>query len=160
MQVEQLMTRDVKAAREHDTLQAAAQIMWDRNCGCVPIVDADNRVVGIITDRDICLAAFAQSKTLSRMHVGDSMARRVHTCRVDDTLAYVEALMQQKQVRRLPVVDSEDQLVGIISLHDLAREAQREMSLAEREVCPDEVGLTLAAVSAPASRLHHGPAIL
>jgi CBS domain-containing protein len=125
--------------------------MWDNDCGCVPVVDQKRRVVGIITDRDVCMAAYTQGGPLRALRVSSAMSKQVYSCKPEDTLTAAEESMRAKQIRRLPVTDADGLLVGIVSLNDIAREAQHERSQAKREITTDEVGVTLAAVCSPRS---------
>jgi CBS domain-containing protein len=120
MNVEKLMSKEVKSCSPHQSLADAARLMWDRDCGCIPIQDGD-RVVGMITDRDICMAAYFNGKSLQDIRIADAMTRDPATCHPEDTLEAAEAVMKQAQVRRLPVTDPSGRLVGILSLNDLAR---------------------------------------
>jgi CBS domain-containing protein len=118
MRVEQLMTRPAVTCAADDTATRAAQLMWDFNIGCVVVLDASQLVTGIITDRDLCMAAYTKGATLSHIHVREVMSKRVAVVRAHDRLALAEALMRRRKVRRLPVVDKEDRLVGLLSLAD------------------------------------------
>jgi CBS domain-containing protein len=152
MKVQQLMTRDVKVCTESDTLNRAAQLMWESDCGCIPVISAngDGSVVGVVTDRDIAMAAYAQGKQLWAIPVTTAMAHTVIACHANDGISQAEALMRDNQVRRLPVLDQNEHLAGVISLNDLAREAQRETSTGRRaEVTKDTVAETLASVCEP-----------
>lgn len=153
MQVEALMTKSVRTCRPDDKLDVAAQLMWDHDCGCVPVLDHTDQVVGMITDRDICMSAWTQGKRLSEVSVSAAMSWRVVSVRPDDALDTAEEMMRTNQVRRLPVLDRSNKLVGLLSLADIAREARREMLLREREVEGIEVAATLAAVSTPVVEL-------
>ena len=154
MKVEQLMTSDVKSCREYNTLNTAAQVMWDHDIGCVPIVDQENRVVGMLTDRDVCMSAYLQGAPLRAASVTSAMSKEVCLCRSDDDIASVERLMQEKQIHRVPVVDAQGRLAGIISLNDIAREASRESETkTPREVGDAEVTSTIASVCAPRHRI-------
>jgi CBS domain-containing protein len=104
-----------------DGLDRAAQAMWGADCGALPVVAADGSVVGMITDRDACMAAFTRGLPLSAMTVESAMSRTVHACGPDDSLGHAVRLMAEHQVRRLPVLE-EGRLVGVLSLADLARE--------------------------------------
>ncbi len=146
MKVGQLMTRNVRACHADDPLNTAAQIMWENDCGCVPVVDAERRVVGMLTDRDVCMAAYTQGGALRALLVSSAMSKNVHSCKPEDALSAAEELLQEKQIRRLPVVDADSRLVGIISLNDIAREAERERSKRKKEVTANEIGLALAAI--------------
>ncbi|MGZ3439423.1 MAG: CBS domain-containing protein [Polyangia bacterium] len=153
MKIEQLMTKNVSACTPEQTLNCAAQIMWDQDCGCVPIVDDKNLVVGMLTDRDICMAAYTTNAPLSELRIGDIMAKQVIACGPFDTVEQAEALMRQHQLRRLPIVGFENQLIGILSLNDLARVVRLQSHTRERGVSPDAIEATLAAVCEP--RVHH-----
>lgn len=151
MKVLELMTRGVDSCRPEDHLGRAAQIMADRNCGSVPVLDADSKLIGILTDRDICLAAHAREKLLADIPVEAVMTRNVFSCRVNDDLHVAEDVMESKRVRRLPVLDVNDELTGIISLHDIAREAARQAGpevVRRKEVENQEVGQVLASICA------------
>ncbi|HEU4407108.1 MAG TPA: CBS domain-containing protein [Polyangiaceae bacterium] len=120
MHVHEAMTPEVASCSPESTLDRVAQIMWERDCGCVPVTDAEGRVVGVITDRDVCIAAWTQGKRLSEIPTSLVMSREVYTCGPADTLDGAEAVMRQRRVRRLPVVDASGRLVGVLSLGDLA----------------------------------------
>ena len=126
MLVRNLMTHDPKTCHESDRLDCAARIMWEADCGSVPIVDDHHRVVGIVTDRDICMAAYTQGRPLHEISVTVAMAKQVITCRPDVEISVAEKRMREAQIRRLPVVDTQGELVGILSLNDLVREATHD----------------------------------
>ena len=154
MHVEQIMARTVHCCGPQDTLAHAAHLMWDNDCGCLPVVtgDGEPRVAGMITDRDICMCALFQSRPLQELRVAEAMAKEVHACRPDDSLATAEKTMRQARIRRLPVIDQRGLLVGMISLADLAQEAARERSAKSRAITENEVGDTLAAICEPVAR--------
>lgn len=147
MRVKEVMTEDVKSCRVEDSLNVPAQLMWDHDCGCVPVLEGNGKVRAIITDRDICMAAYTQGKPLREIPVASAMSREVWSASPSDSLAAAERLMAEKKVRRLPIVDSEGKLVGIVSLHDVAREAVRQRECIRRQVGDDEVGKTLAGIA-------------
>ena len=146
MKVEQVMTRDVKLCRVEESLNDAARVMWDHACGCVPVVDADDRVVGVLTDRDVCMAAYTRGLPLGDMTVSSAMSRQVFACHVGDALDTAEAIMREHQVRRLPVLGFGDRIVGILSLSDIAREAERHKGQRSKDLSPDAIRSTLVAV--------------
>lgn len=152
MLVEQLMTKAVRSCGPEDSLEHAAQLMWDHDHGCLPVCSGGggSLVVGVITDRDICMCALFEGKSLRELRVAQAMANRLIVCRPDDRLSDAEGIMRRTRVRRMPVLDHADRLVGLISLADLAREANREQTLPHREVTEVEVTETLAAICAPA----------
>lgn len=149
MNVSMLMQRKVATVRRGDRLDAAAALLRDRDCGCVVVVDENHRPVGIVSDRDVCLAALASGQPLAAIAIADVMSDRPFTCRGDDTIAAAEQTMSLHQVRRLPVVDSKGQLVGLLALDDIAREACREMDLLVPPVSCAAVGRTLGQITRP-----------
>lgn len=154
MRVEQIMTKQVSSCGPEDTLAQAAQLMWDHDCGCLPVCGGNgaNRVTGVITDRDICMSALFKGRPLHELHVSDAMSRQLQTCRPGDAVAEAEKTMSQARIRRLPVVDEQDTLVGMISLADLAREAAREDTSPTHDISETEVGDTLAAICQPSAQ--------
>lgn len=157
MNIAQIMNRTVETCRPHDTLSATAGKMWERDLGCLPVVSDDGQVIAMITDRDICMAAYMQGRPLAEIAVSSAMSKHLYSCRPDDAPIEAEETMRQHQVRRLPVIDPRGQLRGIISLNDLALEAERQLGHRGRQLSPQEVSATLAAVSSP--RTHRELAI-
>jgi CBS domain-containing protein len=102
-------------------LNRAAQLLWEGNYGAAPVVAADGTLVGMITDRDICMAAYTQGRTLAEIGVESVMSRDVHSCAAEDSVAHALELMAQKQLRRLPVKNPDGRLSGIVTLADVAR---------------------------------------
>src|SRR5688572_16828468 len=105
MRVRDLMTPDVRTVHERDTLDQPAQIMWDHDCGAVPVVDNDGRIVGMVTDRDICMAAHFRGQPLTWIQVGTVMSREICACQADDQVTDAERLMSTRQLHRLPVLN-------------------------------------------------------
>lgn len=122
MKARDIMTNDPECITRDSTLQDAARLMRDGGFGAVPVVEdtRERRVVGIITDRDIAIRHVAEGHT-SSCSVGDHMTGRIKTVRVDDDLGDVEEIMADEQIRRVPVVDQDDRLVGMIAQADIAR---------------------------------------
>jgi CBS domain-containing protein len=151
MRVEQLMTKQVTTCKPDDTLDHAAQLMWDHDCGCLPVCAGDgaNRVIGVITDRDVCMSALFQGKPLRELRVSDAMAKQVRVCRPSNSPVDVERTMREAKIRRLPVVDEQGALIGMITLADLAREAEREQTRSAPDITGNEIGVTLASICQP-----------
>jgi CBS domain-containing protein len=120
--VKSIMTDAVGTCSPDDTLNAAAQRMWDLDCGAAVVLQ-DGKLAGIITDRDICMAAYTKGQPLTAIRVGDIMSKPVRSCGPRDSLDRAAMLMADAQVRRLPVIDTERRLLGILSLADIARSA-------------------------------------
>lgn len=144
------MTREVRACAIHDSLNAAARIMWDHDCGCAPVVDAHGRLAGIVTDRDVCMAAYTQGLPLGAIPVERAMSARVVSCGRGDDLETAHRLMRAHEVHRLPVVDSRSRLIGILSLSDLVNHARGNDAARSDAI---EVLATLSAI-----RRHREPA--
>jgi CBS domain-containing protein len=142
MKVSELMIQDVATVRLTDTLEQAAHLMWDRDIGCLPVVDGTGRLLGILTDRDVCMSAYARGEPLRAIPVTVAMASRVYSCGADDELVDVEATMARQRVRRVPVLEESGRVIGILSLDDIAQIAVRSSSISEREVAA-----TLAAIA-------------
>lgn len=136
--VGQIMTRGVRALAPTDTLVIAAQTMDELNVGAIPVCD-DGRLVGMITDRDITVRGVAQGRPLDGTPLSDVMTEHVRWCYEDDPVDAQLAEMRAVQIRRLPVVDRQQQLVGMLSLGDIAVKSD-----------PVEAGEALVAISLPA----------
>lgn len=151
MKVEQLMTKSVRTCYASNTLSDAAQLMWDGDCGCLPVVsdDGSKRVVGMITDRDICMASHFRGRAPREVPVAEAMSTAVRAVSPSEMLGDAESIMSDAQVRRLPVVDENRQLVGMLSLADLAREADRNRQAKQPAIKEQEVGDTLTAICEP-----------
>ncbi len=120
MRVQELMTSMPATCTRESSCAEAARIMWDCDCGSVPVVDENGRAVGIVTDRDICMSALFHGAPLAAISISEVMSGDLCTCQADDDVKDAERLMRQRQVRRLPVVDGAGSLVGILSLGDVA----------------------------------------
>lgn len=119
MRVSEAMTRDVQIANPNQSLHDAARIMAECDVGCLPVGE-NNRLVGMITDRDIAVRAVAEGKSPDATHVRDVMSQDVKYCFDDQEISDVAQNMGDIQVHRLPVVDHDKHLVGILSLADIA----------------------------------------
>lgn len=149
MVISDLMSRNVATCRADDRLDRAASLMWDLDIGCVPVVNDQQHVIGIVTDRDVCMATYTQGKSPQHIAVHEAMAREVYSCLPDDNITEVEDIMRKRRVRRVPVVDLDGRLVGLISLNDLARESVRQQSRAHKDLTSVDVSATLAAICQP-----------
>ncbi len=157
MKVKDVMVRDVKTCSPHDTLNRAAQLMWEHDCGVVPVIDTEDRVVGIVTDRDACMGAYTKGRPLHAIRVDEVMSRDVQTCRSEDAVADVEAMMRKSRIRRVPVTDPLGRLDGIVTMSDLARRSAEPSKVSEG-IAPAEVGETLASVCRPRCERSLAPA--
>ncbi len=148
MKVAQVMTRGVATCNSRDSVAKPAQIMWENDCGCVPVVDDDGRAVGMITDRDICMAAYTQGEPLANIPVSRAASYHLVAVLEDDGLDRAQSLMQKHQIRRIPVTDDRGRPIGMLSMNDLAR---RAVGGERNGVAAETVVRTLAAVSLPSA---------
>jgi len=148
MKVKDLMTSAVKSCSPTTDLAAAAKIMWEGDCGAVPVTDDRGKVVGIITDRDICIAAATRSRMEGEIPVQEVISKNLYTCAPGDDVRAALDTMRSRKVRRLPVVGHDGQLAGILSLHDIALQAR---SSRNQELMPEAVLDTFVAITAPAT---------
>jgi CBS-domain-containing membrane protein len=144
--VEQLMSRPVHRMPVGHSLNDAARLMWEHDVGAIPVVDEEDRVQGIVTDRDIAMAAYLQGKCLWDIPVETVMAKDVKTVRADEPIQRAATLMTRHQFRRVPVLSAEGVLVGMLSLNDLAGAAADPSTDGFSE---HEVAHTLRAICAP-----------
>lgn len=128
MKVEHLMTREVVQCHAYDSFSEAARKMWENDCGALLVVDERGGPAGIVTDRDLCMCAFFADRPPRELTVQHAMASDLRTCRPDDTLERALEIMSTHQVRRLPVVDDEGRVRGMVSTNDVIRAADREGS--------------------------------
>jgi CBS domain-containing protein len=124
MNVRALMNPNVKRAGTDVSLADVARIMEKNDCGAIPIVNAEDRVVGMITDRDICLTMGRRPLPASEISVAEVMSSTVYACGPDEEIPAALHTMQNKKVRRLPVIDSDRKLVGILSMDDVVLHAE------------------------------------
>ncbi len=144
MKVEQLMTKQIASCTPDWSLNEAARLMWENDCGCIPVTSGDemNRVLGMVTDRDICMTAYFCGASLRELHVQEAMSKDPICCLPSTTHEEAEAMMRDAQVRRIPVVDDAGGLLGILSLADLVQ-AQRKSG---RQVTKSQISDLLAAI--------------
>jgi len=140
------MTTDVKRCSLQTNLAEAAHIMWEGDCGAVPVTDERDHVVGVITDRDICIAAATRPRTEGEIAVRDVISNAVYTCAPGDDVRAALETMRVRKVRRLPVVEPGGRLVGLVSIHDIALQSRTRSG----DVSPDAVLDTFIAITAPA----------
>jgi CBS domain-containing protein len=146
MKVKELMTTDAKHCSMETNLAAVAKIMWEGDCGAVPVTDERGRVVGVITDRDICIAAATRPRTEGEIPVKDVISKALYTCAPGDDVRAALETMKARKVRRLPVVEQGGRLAGIVSIHDIAVQSRSKSA----DVSPDSVLDAFIAITAPA----------
>src|SRR5262245_20157090 len=125
MQIREVMTQEVKSCHADSNLAEAAKIMWETDCGIVPVVDNENQVLGVITDRDICMAVATKNRLASDIKAGEIINRKVYGCSKDEDVDDALKIMELMQVRRIPVFSKDHTLQGILSLNDLVLKAEK-----------------------------------
>jgi CBS domain-containing protein len=126
MKVQEVMTSPAHSCTAEASLAAAAILMRDYKCGALPVLDDQGRPVGILTDRDVCMAVARKNRFPAAISVHEVMTPHPLTCSPDTDLTEAIEAMAEHHVRRLPVVDAEGRLVGIVSLSDVAAVAARK----------------------------------
>ena len=134
MKVQDIMVQDAKVCHPNTNLATAAETMWTNDCGALPVLDGGGKVVGMITDRDICMAVGTRNRIPSEITVFAVKLQEVHTCAPDDDIHEALKTMQTKRVRRLPVVSNDGALRGILCLNDLALNARKRGALSYEDV--------------------------
>jgi CBS domain-containing protein len=138
MQIKEVMTRDVEVIRPDDSIQEAARKMKDLDVGAIPVCDGE-RLVGMITDRDITIRATAEGRDPSDTTAQETMTSEIYYCFENQNIEDAALLMMEKQIRRLPILDDNKKLVGIVSLGDVAEDIE------DNEIA----GATLEEISRP-----------
>lgn len=144
MKVFEVMTIDVGFCYADDNLTKAAQIMWEKDCGVVPVVDAEKRIVGVITDRDIAIAAATRNRRPSSIKAGEMYFRELKTCAMEDDVKDALKRMRKYKIRRLCVTNEDGELLGIVSLSDILVKAGEKKSVRKL------IFSTLEAIAKPA----------
>jgi CBS domain-containing protein len=115
--------------------------MWEKDVGFVPIVDPDSGALeGVVTDRDICMGAFTKGRPLQEIPVTEVMQTNVHSCSESDHVARAESIMRDHQIRRVPVLDGSQRVVGVLAINDLARHAEATAGKGMRDAFIKTVG--------------------
>ena len=124
MKAEDIMTKDVQSCRPEASLAQAAALMWDFDCGAMPVVDDSKRVMGMITDRDIAIATATKDRLATEITVGEVMSGNVYACARDEDVKSALKTMRRERVRRLPVIGADGKLAGILSINDVVLRAE------------------------------------
>ena len=148
MRINDVMSRPAVTCPSDAGLDSAARLMWEFDCGIVLAVNDDGRLAGVVTDRDICLAAYMHRKPLHLIPLAKTMVKQVISVHAEDDVHEAEHLMRDNRLRRLPVIDDGGHPAGVISVDDLVNLAARDT---RTPVDREFVG-TLAAVMAPRSK--------
>jgi CBS domain-containing protein len=143
MKVKDIMTSELRTCAPETSAAAAAQMMWDADCGILPVVDRE-QLIGVVTDRDLYIALATRNRLASDLRVGDVASVAVVTCGPDDEIHRVLEAMKAHRVRRLPVVESNGAILGIVSIDDLVRAAGPHRVVTNEEVIETLQEITVA----------------
>ncbi|MCI0486776.1 MAG: CBS domain-containing protein [Blastocatellia bacterium] len=150
MKVREIMTQSTIFCRPETNLAEVAKAMLENDCGVLPVTDNSEKVLGVITDRDICIAVGTRSQPASDIRVDEviQVQSDVQCCSPDDDVKDALDLMQQRQVRRIPVIEGNQKLQGILSINDILLNAQKSAGKGGRGISYEEAINTLKAISA------------
>jgi CBS domain-containing protein len=146
MKVHDVMTEDVRFCRPETNLAAAAAMMWESDCGALPVVAGEGKPIGMITDRDIAIALGTRNKPAAEIPVHAVMSGRLFAAHPDEDIHTALKLMRKERIRRLPVINAEGRLEGILSLNDVALQAVHPDGKVTRDLNYEDVVSTLKAV--------------
>lgn len=137
--IREIMTNDPVSVNPSDSAQTAAQLMRTNHIGPIPVIDSDRKLVGIVTDRDLAIKIVAEGRAATDTKVADIMSQTLFTCGPNDDVEQAIKTMEEHQVRRVPIVDDQRRLVGIVAQADIATRLSE----------PKKVGRTVEGISHP-----------
>ena len=146
MKIKEVMTPNATAIWLTESLVDAAKLMWDNDCGILPIIKDGRKVVGIITDRDICMAMAMRDTNPSSVSVEEVMSGQVYAVNPEDDVDQALQEMQEHKIRRLPVVNREGELEGILSMNDIVLQAKKSNTTAADSIKYSDVVKTYQAI--------------
>lgn len=151
LRVHDCMVDIVVSCPPQASLEEAAHLMWTADCGVLPVVDAAERVVGVVTDRDLAMAAYIADKPLRDLSVAHCMSHTLHTCHRADSLEQAIRTLGEHGIRRLPVVDEGGMLEGILALNDVVRSVSSIGETREKARLSGLLLSAMASICAPRS---------
>jgi CBS domain-containing protein len=154
MKVRDLMTTNTVSCRSETNLAAVGALMWDHDCGFIPVVDETEKVTGVITDRDICIALSTRDRQPSQITAREVTTAPPFVCSPEDDIQTALKTMSQEKLHRLPVINEAGGLVGILSMDDVVLRAETGVGK-KPEISYDEVVQVFQAICAhPAGTIH------
>ena len=148
MKVKDVMTAGARSCMTETSLAGAAATMWENDCGALPVVGVEDKVVGMITDRDICFGATTKNRPPAEVSVGEVITGKLFACSPEDDIREALKTMRRERVRRLPVVDEDGTLAGIVSMNDVVLKAEGKADGHAPELSYDDVVETYKAICA------------
>ena len=146
MKVKEIMTQSAVSCSPDTNVGRAVELMWKRNVGMLPVVGNDGKLIGVVTDRDICIAMGTRNRLPGELTVGEIAVSKVFTCKPDDDVHEALYLMGKQQVRRLPVVNDQGIPQGILSMDDLVVHSEAGKLRGACELASEEVTSVLKKV--------------
>ena len=146
MKVRDIMNKTPKSCDRSANLAAITEAIWTNDCGTLPVVDETGKVVGMITDRDICVALGTRNQRASEVTVGEVLSQELFACAPDDEIHTALETMKAQRIRRLPVLDQAGRLQGILCLNDLALHAEKQTGKKVPALSYEDVVETLKAI--------------
>ena len=148
MKVKDIMTSGAKSCMPETSLAEAASLMWGNDCGALPVLGGEGKVVGMITDRDICFGAATKNLAPSEVSVGEVITGQVFACSPDDDIGVALMTMRRERVRRLPVLAEDGTLEGVVSMYDVVLRAEQPSDGLAPELSYGDVVETYKAICA------------
>ena len=142
MLVNEIMKRPPATCTSNDTVTEAAKIMHEHSCGFVPVVDGSGSVIGVVTDRDVCLIVGDKNRAMTHVSVQDAMSHPVFSCYENDNVKVTLGTMARRHVRRLPVLNRSGYLQGILSIDDVIQAPSKRGSPTAEEILTALKGIT------------------
>ncbi len=139
MKVKEVMMGTPYYCQPETNLGSATELMWNANCGFLPVGEQDGKVIGVITDRDICIALGTRNRLPGDIAVGEVMSGKLYSCAPDDDIHVALQTRKEWKVRRLPVIAKKGSLVGVISMDDILLRTEPVSMGKEPELSSDEV---------------------
>jgi CBS domain-containing protein len=140
------MTSEVKSCRPETSLAAAAMVMWEYDCGVLPVTDNENKVIGMITDRDITIAVATKGRLASEIMVNEVISGKVYSATPEEDIHTALKTMRHERVHRLPVVNGQGTLQGILSLNNIVLRAEEEKGRHHPELNYEDAMSTIKAI--------------
>jgi len=143
MKVKDVMMRTPVSCTAETNLGAAVETMWNRNCGILPVLNAQRQVIGVVTDRDVCIALGTRNRLAGEITVAEVTSGKAFVCKPDDDIRAALVTMAHAKVRRLPVVNADGKLEGILSMDDVVAHSEARIPGKAAELSEGDVVDTL-----------------
>jgi CBS domain-containing protein len=143
VKVSSIMMRTPAACSAKTNLGAAVEVLWQRNCGMLPVTDDESKVVGVVTDRDLCIALGTRNRLPGEVTLKEVITGKMFWCKPDDDVHVALNTMAREKVRRLPVINSEGKLEGILSMDDVVVHSEARSLTKKPELAYEDVVDTL-----------------